>query len=663
MDKEKIETSTVEDNKMEAEERITSAESESDSELKDSAEEPKEQPCILSKEKIEITTIDDDKMEAEERITTSVESGSDLEIKDFAEELKEYPHVLEYIDKLHSYIKKQNEEIKLLKQNSQVQEDESDSSSIKSIPISADQSDEIIFIGEIKTSQVDSTKSFIDEIKEAAEMSVQQTGFVYDENSGLYYDHKTGYYYDPKSGLYYDGKTGIYFYYDNEKKEFKFHSQIDISKNKPDKKSSKKKNDEVDAIDREDGELTDSDFEMEVCEEDTTDLHYEDVEMVRHSSEIDPCMRIIVTETDIPNLKIGSLFIVSCKGGSIGREGDHSVIIPDINISKHHAVFRYDESEKLYNIVDLGSRNGTSLNGKRLSAAKQESEPTQVIHGSILKLSKTKLLCHIHSGYDTCEQCEPGLIQSEKVTNSIIKPSTKTLHQLELRRLKNKFGIKDEESELPSNSNYTDRAQKRRDCVGSSSDSVKTEQSSVDKSIPKDNIGFKLLSKMGWSDGESLGKNNDGLLEPVQVSQNVERAGLGAVNIPKKSTEVTKKDKRKQKILEKTKFRYEQIPDPPQSKPVASQDTVKTEQSSLDVSISKENKGFKLLSKMGWSEGTSLGKNNDGLLEPVQLCKNLERTGLGADKTTVKKKKFSENNKHRIQINFKTGKSDCDSNE
>lgn len=34
-------------------------------------------------------------------------------------------------------------------------------------------------------------------------------------------------------------------------------------------------------------------------------------------------------------------------------------------------------------------------------------------------------------------------------------------------------------------------------------------------------------------------------------------------------------------------------------------------------SISSENKGFKMLSKLGWSEGQSLGKNNDGLLEPV----------------------------------------------
>lgn len=47
-----------------------------------------------------------------------------------------------------------------------------------------------------------------------------------------------------------------------------------------------------------------------------------------------PCMRIIVKETSLPKLKIGTLFLVAYTGGSLGREGDHAVIIPDLNISK-----------------------------------------------------------------------------------------------------------------------------------------------------------------------------------------------------------------------------------------------------------------------------------------------------------------------------------------
>ena len=47
-----------------------------------------------------------------------------------------------------------------------------------------------------------------------------------------------------------------------------------------------------------------------------------------------PCMRIIVKETNLPKLKLGTLFFVPYTGGTIGREGSHSVLIPDINISK-----------------------------------------------------------------------------------------------------------------------------------------------------------------------------------------------------------------------------------------------------------------------------------------------------------------------------------------
>lgn len=47
-----------------------------------------------------------------------------------------------------------------------------------------------------------------------------------------------------------------------------------------------------------------------------------------------PCMRIIVKETNVKNLQIGTLFMITYPGGTLGREGDHAILIPDINISK-----------------------------------------------------------------------------------------------------------------------------------------------------------------------------------------------------------------------------------------------------------------------------------------------------------------------------------------
>lgn len=42
-------------------------------------------------------------------------------------------------------------------------------------------------------------ESIVDDIKEAAESAVQQSGFVYEASSGMYYDYNTGYYYDAVS--------------------------------------------------------------------------------------------------------------------------------------------------------------------------------------------------------------------------------------------------------------------------------------------------------------------------------------------------------------------------------------------------------------------------------------------------------------------------------
>ena len=131
-----------------------------------------------------------------------------------------------------------------------------------------------------------------------------------------------------------------------------------------------------------------------------------------------------------------------------------------------------------YEIIDLGSRNGTILNGKRISASKQESEPHEIVHGSTVQFNSTKLLFHIHNGYETCGHCEPGLIQHEVIEAPL---PIKLRHKSELKRLKSKFGLEHNvESAVKLADGYQDRAKIRRDVVGSSDHNVKTEQSSLD---------------------------------------------------------------------------------------------------------------------------------------------------------------------------------------
>jgi len=49
-----------------------------------------------------------------------------------------------------------------------------------------------------------------------------------------------------------------------------------------------------------------------------------------------------------------------------------------------------------------------------------------------------------------------------------------------------------------------------------------------------------------------------------------------------------------------------------------------------------EGLGAKLLSKMGWSEGTGLGAKRNGVIEPVGIPKRPEKLGIGAERRPFK---------------------------
>ncbi|XP_053984067.1 angiogenic factor with G patch and FHA domains 1 isoform X1 [Hylaeus volcanicus] len=516
------------------------------------------------------------------------EIKSDFE-EDFQEELCNLPHVLRFIQRMREHIKKQNKKISKLRNKLNEHRNQKLLKSKTLIdygtqtnPLEYEKEPDSLHNWGINSDTT--SASIVDQVKEAAESALLQTGFVYEETSGLYYDYNSGYYYDAKQGLYYNGNSGTYYVYDKATGIFQFHSQAQVavneastnSQSKKEQKTRKankdegktrklaKREDQLEDNELEEGECTSNDNDSnsnditpELCTSSDSD-HEEDQDLAKIYP---PCMRIIAKETDLPKLKVGSLFVVAYTGGSIGREGDHSVVIPDINVSKHHARFVYDEDKKVYQIIDSGSRNGTFLNGKRLSVAKQESAPCEVSHGSIIQVGSTKLLCHIHNGNETCGHCEPGLVQHNSVMEEN-KTSKKDLHKQELRRLKYKFGVEKDNVATASQvaSGYQDRAHSRRQCIGSSNHHAKTQQSSMDVSIAKDNRGFKLLSKMGWTEGQSLGKEGDGRTEPIPMTNNPSRTGLGTTSeFP--TIELDSMTEKKQALWRKTQQRYKDITD------------------------------------------------------------------------------------------------------
>ncbi|CAH0551478.1 unnamed protein product [Brassicogethes aeneus] len=514
-------------------------------------------------------------------------SKNKYELKeDMKLKLVEYPEILQYIEMLQRYIEKQRKKLK--KWKTKIKK----SIKRKEIAIQTD------YQANNENESMDSKpKSLAEDIKDAAEQAMQNSGFVYEETSGMYYDYNTGYYYNAEYGLYYDGNTGTYYTYNQESQSYEFHSQVETPKTqeKDEKrgsysrkkkvkrkkevghktkagkrpkiaKKSKKLRDDSDedvyeeekgqSMDVEEGECTSS---PETSISDGSEADNTDSSDV--SKPYPPCMRIITESTEVPKLKIGSLHIITLDGGTIGREGHHSITIPDINISKHHLKFAFEKNSGKYLATDLGSRNGTILNGKRMSSSKQESEPMEVAHGSKIQIGSTVLLCHVHDGTQTCGHCEPGLIQQQdEVPPRIYKLSKKSDMQSDLKNLKKRFGVIHSDGDLKLASGYTDRAQKRREEVGSQNPHEKTQTASVNESISSENKGFKLLSKMGWKEGESLGKDNEGIKEPVQVISNQGTAGIGSEELKNPTIPPTAPPTRNKNIWKKTQERFQKLP-------------------------------------------------------------------------------------------------------
>ncbi|XP_047523403.1 angiogenic factor with G patch and FHA domains 1 isoform X2 [Pieris napi] len=402
-------------------------------------------------------------------------------------------------------------------------------------------------------------KTIADQVKEVAQSAMQESGMVYVESAGMYYDYKTGYYYNSELGLYYHTDTSCYYYYSEEKKSFVFHSYPDRSAENPnqiahERKKSKQKrvanNDDIEnltknlskeappkrkkkeksLVEENDEELEDGECSSSDDDAASTSTATDDETVAKHHP---PCMRVIVRETTLPKLKVGSLFLVTKDGGTIGREGEHhSIVLRDQNVSREHLHIKYDLDRRTYFAMDLGSKNGTVLNGVRMSPSQETSSPIEIVHGSTLQLGETKLLCHIHPGTDTCGHCEPGLIMEmqDKEKKAYTRTcGVKKQHELELARLKNKYAPKLLEIDQIS---YKDRAQMRREKVGSSHHAEKTQTSDINTCITPENKGFKLLQKMGWSKGEGLGKDNQGDQDPIPLVGNEGKTGLGATPTP-----------------------------------------------------------------------------------------------------------------------------------
>ena len=81
----------------------------------------------------------------------------------------------------------------------------------------------------------------------------------------------------------------------------------------------------------------------------------------------------------------------------IGRIPDNDLVIPDLDVSRHHAELRKSPAGS-YEIVDLGSHNGTYVNGRRVSSAVIGEADIVSIGRSTFRLAGGELRQYVDDG-------------------------------------------------------------------------------------------------------------------------------------------------------------------------------------------------------------------------------------------------------------------------
>ncbi|KAI6200565.1 hypothetical protein M3Y96_00747500 [Aphelenchoides besseyi] len=395
-------------------------------------------------------------------------------------------------------------------------------------------------------------------------------GFVYNQEYDVYYNATTGYYFDLKTSLYYHPSTRLYYSYDSETGAYNTFQHPNVQQLKWKSKRSLKRAERlfgreyVDSLPNEYADICDLLFEvidkvdtiygekqtrkrafaernrvfdwelndyvqvnrLEISSDRSSDEFEDDGEMQRRLAEEEankhpPCIRLI-EETSR-----NRLHIITIDGGLIGFGSKCDISIGRADgVAEKHAQFLYntdDASNSYYTIEPLN-------NGFPFYYNEHEIKKKMIVvlqHLDRLRIGPHAFAIHLHKGTNTCNSCEPGVLNSGNQASSNIGEPRRT-HRQEMRAMKAKFGVYELND---STTKHRDRAAERREVFGSEPSipkrrpqpqfaqvaAVQQPQPSTSVEIKSDNVGFRLLKNMGWQDGSGLGAKNQGINAPIET--------------------------------------------------------------------------------------------------------------------------------------------------
>ncbi|XP_053677700.1 RNA-binding protein 5-B-like [Anopheles nili] len=424
--------------------------------------------------------------------------------------------------------------------------------------------------------------------------------YQYDETSGFYYDPSTGLYYDANSQYYYNSESSSYLYWDPENQTYVAASASSGSNNEG---SSKRSESSASQQQQQQADIADkaekSKAKDQAPPQDKVKVAKKIVkDMEKWAKQLNQKKDYSVVQ---PPARVEEATLYSSLGPSKPLpEPLVGVGVPGL-ASGGYADVGFSLLEK----KDRGGAATTMVASNSLgSAASNSSAPYLASTATKAGGNNTSTYGGSDSENDVGDESGPAdrdLVDFEKLTCLLCKRAFQSqeilmkhlkmssLHKENLQKLTMNQrggtrgggggGSSDGGSGGPNSLQYRDRAKERRQKYGEDeappvNKSKERFQREIEKQthsqssfpqgtasavpIGQNNIGNKLLQKMGWSEGQGLGRTNQGRVNIIEAEARVANVGLGIkANAAAQYGRTT--DDYKTYIKKMMKSRYEQV--------------------------------------------------------------------------------------------------------
>ncbi|KAK8789948.1 hypothetical protein WA158_006728 [Blastocystis sp. Blastoise] len=117
---------------------------------------------------------------------------------------------------------------------------------------------------------------------------------------------------------------------------------------------------------------------------------------------------------------------------------------------------------------------------------------------------------------------------------------------------------KDDQLWEKKTSKYRDQYNQRWNSMSMKTQFESQLEENLSTPLSKSGIGFKLLQKMGFKEGEGLGKDGNGIVEPIKIQYKNDNLGIGLEKPKVSLVRIKQKEIEREKVFQKKRQTYQE---------------------------------------------------------------------------------------------------------